>query len=103
VPSRTRCHHVNIWCACASQASPLSAEHPPRSRLASKSLSQCAQQRGRHRTGYQLYALERSVPRRPEQRSPNSSRAPWPPRDSRTTHTVTRLVTATPHHARLAP
>src|SRR5712691_3981 len=28
VPSRTRCHHVHIWCACASKASPSSAEAP---------------------------------------------------------------------------
>src|SRR6516162_7925855 len=37
VPSRTRCHQVNIWCACVSKASPISSEHPPRSRIASKS------------------------------------------------------------------
>ena len=27
-PSRTRCHHVNIWCACASKASPIFSEAP---------------------------------------------------------------------------
>src|SRR5215472_2078040 len=39
----------------------------------------------------------------PEKCSPNSSRATWPPRDSRTTNTVTTLVTATHNHARLLP
>src|SRR5438067_13429830 len=39
----------------------------------------------------------------PENLSPNSSRATWPPRDSRTTNTVTQLVTATQSHARLPP
>src|SRR5712691_7901605 len=54
VPSCTRCHQVNIWCAWASKASPSSSEHPPRARIASKSRSKCAQQSCRHRTGYQL-------------------------------------------------
>src|SRR6266516_5789435 len=54
VPSRTRCHHVNIWCACASKASPISSERPPRPRIASKSRTKCAEQSCRHRTGYQL-------------------------------------------------
>src|SRR5712691_9601046 len=53
VPSRTRCHQGNIWCACASKASPLSSAHPPRSRIAATSLRKCAQQSCRHRTGYQ--------------------------------------------------
>jgi hypothetical protein len=35
--------------------------------------------------------------------SPSSSRATWPPRDSRTRNTVTQLVTATHNHARLSP
>src|SRR4029450_10769876 len=39
----------------------------------------------------------------PPNRSPNSSRATWPPRDIRTTNTVTQLVTATHTHARLSP
>src|SRR6266487_2140649 len=39
----------------------------------------------------------------PENVSPNSSRATWPPRDIRTTNTVTKLVTATHNHARLSP
>src|SRR5215212_11601568 len=39
----------------------------------------------------------------PENRSPNSSRATWPPRDIRTTNTVTKLVTATHNQARLPP
>ena len=56
VPSRTRCHHVNIWCAGASKAAPISSEHPPRSRIASQSLRRCAQHSCRHRTGYQLDA-----------------------------------------------
>ncbi len=42
MPSRTRCHHVNIWCACASKASPTS-EAPLRPRIDSKSRSKCAQ------------------------------------------------------------
>src|SRR5712691_11325860 len=37
----------------------------------------------------------------PENVSPNSSRATWPPRDIRTTNTVTKLVTATHNHARV--
>src|SRR4030095_3389385 len=43
VPSRTRCHHANIWCTCTSKASPISSECPPRLRIASKSRSKCAQ------------------------------------------------------------
>src|SRR6516162_3046590 len=43
VPSRTRCHQVNIWCACSSRASPIVSETPPRPRIASKSRSKCAQ------------------------------------------------------------
>src|SRR5215475_3122087 len=39
----------------------------------------------------------------PENVSPNNSRATWPPRDSRTTNTVTQLVTATHNQARLPP
>src|SRR6266699_3213274 len=39
----------------------------------------------------------------PANPSPNSSRATCPPRNSRTTNTVTRLVTATHNHARLSP
>ena len=41
VPSHTRCHQVNIWCACASKASPISSETPPRPRIASKSRNNC--------------------------------------------------------------
>ena len=33
VPSRTRCHQANIWCACLSKASPISSALPPRSRM----------------------------------------------------------------------
>ena len=29
VPSRNRCHPEPIWCACASQASPISSQTPP--------------------------------------------------------------------------
>src|SRR6516225_279461 len=54
---------------------------PPRSRMASKSRNTCAQHTCRHRTGYQLYALYRSVTRMPANCSPNSSRATCPPRD----------------------
>src|SRR5262249_982019 len=43
LPSRTRCHHVNSWCACARRASPMSSEAPPRLRIASKSRSRCVQ------------------------------------------------------------
>src|SRR5215471_16616992 len=39
----------------------------------------------------------------PENGAPHSARATWPPRDSRTKHTVTTLVTATHNHARLPP
>src|SRR4030095_7118852 len=39
----------------------------------------------------------------PPNRSPNSSRATGPPRDIRTTNTVTQLVTATHNQARLPP
>src|SRR5216683_6977677 len=103
VPSRTRCHQVNIWCAWTSKASPSSLERPPRPRIASKSRHRWAQHTCRHRTGYQLYALYRSVTRMPENASPNSSRATWPSRDIRTKNTVTKLVTATHNQARLPP
>jgi hypothetical protein len=53
VPARTRCHPVTLGCAWASKASPRASEAPPRPRIASQSLSQCDQQSGRHRTGYQ--------------------------------------------------
>src|SRR5215510_3213752 len=39
----------------------------------------------------------------PENLSPTSSRATWPLRDLRTKNTVTKLVTATHHQARLPP
>ena len=47
MPSRTRRHHVNLWCACVSKASPSSAEAPLRSRIASQSRSRLTD------TGYQ--------------------------------------------------
>jgi hypothetical protein len=53
VPSRTRCPHENIWCACASQASPISSQPPPRPRIASQSRRPGAQHSCRPRTGYQ--------------------------------------------------
>jgi len=43
VPSRTRCHHANSWCTCASKAVPISSECPPRPRIASQSRRKCAQ------------------------------------------------------------
>ena len=42
VPWRTRRHHVNLGGTCPRTASPISAAHPPRSRLASPSLRQGA-------------------------------------------------------------
>ena len=49
---------------------PQAPRRRPHSLAASKSRSQCDQQSCRHRTGYQLEALERSVPKMPDNRSP---------------------------------
>jgi hypothetical protein len=85
------------------QRLPISRERPPRSIIASMSRSRWAQQSCRRQGGYQRYPLPRSVTNHPHKRSPRSSWATLPLRDSRTAKTVTPVVTTVHSQARCCP
>ncbi|EAU67066.1 hypothetical protein STIAU_4175 [Stigmatella aurantiaca DW4/3-1] len=102
VPSRTRRHPLNMRSRSFMSSAPRRPPSPPRSMKLWKSLVRWLQHNWRRKVSYQLYALHRSVVRKPVKSSPSRALATSLPRLGEMRKSARCAVTTTHSQARLA-